>query len=432
MTYSIQKSYVGPAISWPGKVCFIVLSSGLGGTETLAIRQSRWMRRNNITTAIITRAGDMNNEYGQAFDQVHFLDGDEVDPGSLLMDEWYRLLDRLADGLRPSGGWHFLVFGQDGVFMASELSTRRPGSTCSIYLVDDVRYGPTRLEHVESMSRNGLFISMNEACLVAHRVNYGYNLENAVVIPLPMTVAPEARANRSSARICVVTVARLVPMKGYVEGLISAIAVAVHEEQLDVELKVIGAGPLMSRLKWIAFRSGISDRVTFTGAVSYGELPAVYRNADIFVGMGTTVLEAASQGVPVIISEAYTKQFRTPGLFSRQAGHELGEPSVVAVSPMGDSLLISMLKDSSLRAAEGEAGRLRVLEQFSEDHIMTRFVGHLRNNARQAINIPSPGLDLLCGESKRYLKRLFRGSGKVASLRRRCRAAWEACKAIVS
>jgi glycosyltransferase involved in cell wall biosynthesis len=188
----------------------------------------------------------------------------------------------------------------------------------------------------------------------------------------------------------------------------------------------------MSRLKWMAFRSGISDRVTFTGAVSYGELPKVYRNADIFVGMGTTVLEAAAQGVPVIIAEAYTRQFRTPGLFSRQAGHELGEPSVVAASPMGDSLLISMLKDSSLRAAEGEAGRLRVFEQFSEDHIMTRFVGHLRNNARPAINIPSPGQDLLCGESKRYLKRLFRGSGKVASLRRRCRAAWEACKAIVS
>ena len=432
MTLPIQKDYVGPVISWPGKVCFIVFSSGLGGTETLAIRQSRWMRRNNIKTAIITRAGEMNAEYRQAFDQVQFLDDDEVDPGSMLMDEWYRLLDRLADGLMPSGGWHFLVFGQDGVFMASELSTRLPGSACSIYLVDDVRYGPARLEYVESMSRHGLFISMNEACLVAHRVNYGYVLKNAVVIPLPMTMGPEARAIRSSARICVVTVARLVPMKGYVEGLILAVAVAVHEEQLDVELKVIGAGPLMSRLKWIAFRSGISDRVTFAGAVSYGDLPAIYRNADIFVGMGTTVLEAASHGVPVIIAEAYTREFRTPGLFSRQAGYELGEPSVATVSPIGDTLLVGLLKDPSLRAAEGQAGRLKVLEQFSEDHVMTRFVGHLRNNARQAVNIPSPGLDLLCGESKRYFKRLFRGSVKVALLRRRCRAAWEACRAIIS
>jgi glycosyltransferase involved in cell wall biosynthesis len=432
MSLSIHKDYVGQVISWPGKVCFIVLSSGLGGTETLAIRQSRWMRRNNITTAIITRAGVMNAEYGEAFDYVYILDDNEVDPGSLLMDEWYRLLNRLADGLRSSGGWHFLVFGQDGLFLASELSTRLPGSACSIYLIDDVRYGPARLEHVESMSRHGLFLSMNEACLTAHRVNYGYDLENAVVIPLPITVAPDARAIRSSARICVVTVARLVPMKGYVEGLISAIAVAVREEQLDVELRVIGSGPLILRLKWMAFRYGISDRVTFTGAVSYSNLPAIYGTADIFVGMGTTVLEAASHGVPVIIAEAYTKQFRTPGLFSRQGGYELGEPSVTEVSPMGYSLLVSLLKDSSLRATEGEAGKSRVLGQFSEDHIMTRFVGHLRNNARPVINIPSPGQDLLCGETKRYLKRIFRGSEKAASLRRRCRAVWDAWKTIVS
>jgi len=100
MSTPIPKEYIGPKPAWSNRICFIVLSSGLGGTETLAIRQSRWLRRNNIRTAIITRAGVMEAEYQDAFDQVLHLDDDEVDPGSLLMDECYRLLDRLDYGHR--------------------------------------------------------------------------------------------------------------------------------------------------------------------------------------------------------------------------------------------------------------------------------------------------------------------------------------------
>jgi glycosyltransferase involved in cell wall biosynthesis len=398
----------------------------------LAIRQSRWLRRNNVHTAIITRFGVMDGEYQESFDQVLHLDDDEVDPGSLLMDEWYRLLDRLADGLRPEGGWHFMVFGQDGVFISSELSARIAGSSCSIYLVDDLRYGPTRLEYIEAMSRHGLFFSINEACLEAHRRNYGYRLENATVIPLPMSVTSEQKPLKTGSRLRVVTVARLVPMKGYVEGLILAVSQAVREDGSDVELVIVGAGSLLSRLKLTALRAGIARRVIFTGSVAYADLPRYYREADIFVGMGTTVLEAASHGVPVLIAEAYTAEFRTPGLFSALPGFELGEPIAGETKPSGAGMLRRMLKDKDLRSAEGEAGRSKMRSQFSEDVVMAKLLEQLRTYARQVINIPSPGQDRLCGETKRYIKRLFRGSRKIASMRRRLRAFWDATRAMIA
>ena len=426
----MSKEYLGHKHEWPGKVCFIVLSSGLGGTETLAIRQSRWFRRNHVRTAIITREGVMDEAYRDAFDYVLRLDDNEIDPGSLLMDEWYRLLDRLADGLRPAGGWHFITFGQDGIFMSCELSSRLAGSTTSIYLVDDVRYGPVRLEYIEAMSRHGLFLAMNEACVSAHRRNFGYSLENAIVIPLPMKVVSEPRPSRPLNRVRVLTVARLVPMKGYVEGLIRAVALAVREDGLDVELQVVGDGALMTRLRWVAFQTGVSGRVNFVGSVSYDKLPAYYRDADIFVGMGTTALEAASYAVPVVIAEAYTHEFRSPGVFSEQNGFDLGEPQADGPCAAGEPLLRRFLKDAELRAVEGEAGRRKIQAGFSEDMVMSKMFFHLRANARQVINIPSPGQDSLCGETKRYLKRFFRGSGKFAFFRRHLRHLREACRGI--
>ena len=60
------------------------------------------------------------------------------------------------------------------------------------------------------------------------------------------------------------------------------------------------------------------------------------------------------------------------------------------------------------------------------------FLDELRAKARQVINIPSPGQDQLCGETKRYAKRLFRGTGQVASLRRTLRAVWDTARALIS
>jgi glycosyltransferase involved in cell wall biosynthesis len=425
-----KKEFVGAKLDWQARVCFIVPSSGLGGTETLVIRQSRWMRRHQIRTAIISRSGDMDGEYRAAFDEVFVLNDEEVDPGSLLMDEWHRMVDRLAAGLRRFGGWHFMAFGKDGIFLSSELSARIPGCSTSVYLVDDLQYGPSRLDYIEEMSRHGLFIAMNEECLSAHRLKFGYELASARTIPLPMNISADATASGGGPRLRVLTVARLVRQKGYVEGLIRAVACLVRKAGLDVELCVVGEGPLMARLRWVAWRLGVADRVRFVGSIAYADLPAFYDSADVYVGMGTTVLEAASRGVPCLIAEAYTHELRSPGLFSALKTYELGEPRPGRPNPEAADILRNLLEDPTLRSFEGASGRRKVQGEFSEDVVMRAMLAHLQGNCRQVLNIPSPGHDLQCGETKRYLKRMFRRSSKVAAFRRWARGRWDSLRSL--
>ncbi len=427
-----KKRYVGAKPDWQARVCFIVPSSGLGGTETLVIRQSRWMRRHQIRTAIIARSGDMDAEYRAAFDDVLVLDEGEVDPGSLLMDEWYRMLDRLAADLRPAGGWHFMAFGKDGIFVSSELSARIQGCSTSVYLIDDLQYGPVRHDYIEEMSRQGLFIAMNEECLASHRQKFGYELTNARVVPLPMIDVADPRTEGGEPRLRILTVARLVPQKGYVEGLIRAVGSFVRQEGIDLELCIVGQGPRMTRLRWVAWRSGIAGRVRFVGPVAYADLPAYYRAADVYVGMGTTVLEAAVHGVPCLVAEAYTDELRSPGLFSGLPTLELGEPRPDGPNKDAIGILRGLLQSRAARIAESAAGRRKVQERFAEDIVMQMLLTQIREYGRQIGNIPSPGHDLRCGETKRYVKRLFRGSSKVAMFRRWVRGLWEATSAFFS
>lgn len=80
-------------------------------------------------------------------------------------------------------------------------------------------------------------------------------------------------------------------------------------------LCIVGQGPQKENLKKLAQRLNISDRVHFTGRINANVMPKVYADSTIFIfpsiteTQGMCVLEAASSGLPIIVSDdgAYEK-----------------------------------------------------------------------------------------------------------------------------
>jgi D-inositol-3-phosphate glycosyltransferase len=116
--------------------------------------------------------------------------------------------------------------------------------------------------------------------------------------------APRGRLRR------LVTVGRLVERKG-VQTVIEALA-----DLPDTELLVAGGpsadrlddDPDVRRLRAVAVRHGVADRVIFLGAVLRDDVPALLRSADVMVTVpwyepfGITPLEAMACGTPVVAS----------------------------------------------------------------------------------------------------------------------------------
>jgi|AntDeeMetagen192_2_1112575.scaffolds.fasta_scaffold06883_1 Glycosyltransferase len=77
----------------------------------------------------------------------------------------------------------------------------------------------------------------------------------------------------------------------------------------EAELYLCGEGPLQSELIELAAEHNIREAVTFLGQVPYGEMPAVYRGADVLVlpsraeGVPRTIMEALASGVFVVSSD---------------------------------------------------------------------------------------------------------------------------------
>jgi glycosyltransferase involved in cell wall biosynthesis len=95
------------------------------------------------------------------------------------------------------------------------------------------------------------------------------------------------------------------------KGLVLAIdgfrnAVEYSAGRLDIELIVVGDGAALAASKELADRTGISNRITFLGAVSYSEVDRHFAEADIFLftsvqdTSGNVLLEAMRNAKPII------------------------------------------------------------------------------------------------------------------------------------
>ncbi len=101
------------------------------------------------------------------------------------------------------------------------------------------------------------------------------------------------------------TLGRLIPLKAH-DDLIRA-AKIVCEKMCDVEFILAGDGPLLSSLKVLAKRHGISDRFHFLGfrddAISILQLLDVFVLPSKIEGLPISLLEAMAIGKPVVATE---------------------------------------------------------------------------------------------------------------------------------
>ena len=168
----------------------------------------------------------------------------------------------------------------------------------------------------------------------------------------------------------VLTVGRVVPVKG--QSLLVESIAALARRGVDARLTIVGDGPELSRLRALAERLGVADRVELPGAVGQDAIRAYYERADLFA------LPSFAEGLPVVLIEAMATGL--PVVASRITGiPELVEEGVsgeLVVPGEGDDLtraLGDLLACPPERRVEmGRAGRAKVEAEFDLEQTAAR------------------------------------------------------------
>ena len=173
----------------------------------------------------------------------------------------------------------------------------------------------------------------------------------------------------------VVSISRLVPRKGF-DVLINAIS----KTDEDLNVVIVGKGRDEKRLKDLAIKKGVEDRIHFLGSVSDSDLRMVLHGSDIFAmlcrdrwkgleaeGFGIVFLEAQSCGLPVIVGDSGGS---SESLIEGETGF--------CIDPKSENELINklniLLSDNELASQMGIKGREFVEKNHSYDYLASLLV----------------------------------------------------------
>jgi glycosyltransferase involved in cell wall biosynthesis len=165
------------------------------------------------------------------------------------------------------------------------------------------------------VARRAAAVAVVSATMKAALADLGIDQRRVVVrsmgVDFRQRFTPDPQTLRSASQL--LFVGRLVEKKG-LATLIAALP-AIVERYPEVELLVAGSGPEEAALRDQVRTLGLDARVRFLGAVSQQALPALYRQAALFVapfvtaangdqeGLGLVVLEALGCGCPVLVGD---------------------------------------------------------------------------------------------------------------------------------
>jgi len=143
-------------------------------------------------------------------------------------------------------------------------------------------------------------------------------------------------------------------------------ALAKLTSALKWKLALVGDGPEWPVIAAMAARLALIDRIELHGWQGWNTLPALYRNADVFVlpsreeGMPAALLEAMATGLPVVCTR----------IAGAGAGEAVLHGTTGLLTPADDSnaladALTQIMADPTRWEAIGRAGRARIESYYS-------------------------------------------------------------------
>lgn len=180
---------------------------------------------------------------------------------------------------------------------------------------------------------------------------------NDCILLLPMFIENKAERKFNFEKKNILTVSRAdFPYKGYIMGLLDDFE-ALREKYDDITLEIVSFGKDIEKIEEKIKESKFYDDIKLIKGLTEEEIKQRLHNTYLYIGMGTTVLDAANEKVPSIVTCHSTMQNLCVGFFSEN-------PRIIGKYKYGNLAIEYMEKIICLSKEEYKAMCSKVFEEY--------------------------------------------------------------------
>lgn len=291
--------------------CFVYQNYITGGLETYVLRMCKYLnlKKNKVFIMCHTISNEMAVQYKEV--------GAEI----LIYDDWNR--KKIAKEL-DSRVDVYISFWLSDYYLLKKYSRHAISIMYCVHpshlTMDNRKKTPIEILkeiHFYKIIKEGIndktLIVMDQNVVDEVLKKYKLQIKDSEILLLPYD-RPKFQKNWKNQKYGykILTICRAdFPFKSYVLGLITSV-IQLREKGINCTLTIVSYGKDINVVK-----NKISNHeyITLLGETKYDDLKQLYLESDIYVGMGSTVVEAASYGIPTILANVNSPNFKSCGLF---------------------------------------------------------------------------------------------------------------------
>lgn len=304
-------------------ILFFCNKMAVGGTETLILRLLKWYSEHGLRVILLTIEPIVDNALLQDINEIERLECYVIDnKTSEFVNKENLRLELSESEIVYVNTQFFPEFFKCFVLLNFKYKCQ---FKFSIYIV---HYYSAYMSRVLALSfgkilmkrlidTNKIFFMDEETARYSLSFYKLASLNSYVTLRLPIQIHEFEHFVRKNEKFNILAIARYeFPFKGYLLGLIEAFK-KIKAVRDDVSLTIIGygEGELKLRQKILELPSEIKSDVTLVGKVQYSCLQEYINRSNVYVGMGTTILDVANHNKVCIVVPSYQETESAHGFF---------------------------------------------------------------------------------------------------------------------
>lgn len=344
-----------------------------GGIETLIVRQANWLIKNNFKIILhLSKPGKLdhlldpnikiiyNNNLFNFRNNIslhtrYINENDVVQifrPNALFL--LYTIFQNININIRVSIGFFHLYevtysAGFKNIFLGDYKKLLHYIPVTNWYFINE----PTKKRHEEIL---------------------GYNLDSSVIIPVPVSENLN-NFDHKPKKFKIVSIGNLRKFKTYNLTALNVIY-ELAKKYDSISYDIFGAGELYNEMKIFIEKNCMESIVTIHKQLEYENYSQPLRDAYVFIGLGTSVLEAAILGIPSIVALVNDKVGLTNGWVHNLNKINFGEedetiPKVYLIDLLED--VINMDNEEYKRISMITKSKVKI---YSIDSVMREIIKH--------------------------------------------------------
>jgi glycosyltransferase involved in cell wall biosynthesis len=370
-------------------IIFVYDKFDTGGIETLILRMTTWLIKNEYNvTILMKKKGNIFNSFDS---NINFI----------ILGRWYSYMYFPFIAKMILGKYNLMNMD---VIMSFHPKSNWVASNIMSSLNLKCRY-ITGVYHPRAYYNEGLHISekviyqkvlrsfdsntvlfMNEDCKKLHNKKLYLSFTESYIWPLPVNIPKKTIKRKNIKKYLIVSIGRLAAFKTYNVYMLDIIKKLI-DEGYNIQYDIYGTGELEVEMRKKIIALNLENSVALKGLLDYDLFSTVLENAYLFVGMGTSVLEASLAQVPTIVAIENNDNGETYGYLNQLPYYNVGEENL----NLEVKSVYTMIKDT-LDLEEHMYQKLSLdsaayVQPYSIDVLMPKWIDYVNNRYNTPIKI---------------------------------------------